>query len=83
MCMTYYIYFDCSDRSAPMELGVDAIYFYFKLRVFMYLFVPFVCTHTAQHQLLAVFVARRYRNQQDPFAELPARAVFPQRNYVY
>lgn len=33
-------------------------------------------------QVFAVFLARRYRNLHDPEL-LPARAIFPQRNYLY
>ncbi|XP_062534104.1 tetraspanin-13-like [Armigeres subalbatus] len=33
-------------------------------------------------EIIAVFLTRRYRNQQDP-DHLPARAIFPQSNYVY
>jgi len=33
-------------------------------------------------QVIAAFLARRYRNQLDP-QEKAARAIFPQYNYVY
>uniref|UniRef100_U5EYF3 Putative tetraspanin 97e n=1 Tax=Corethrella appendiculata TaxID=1370023 RepID=U5EYF3_9DIPT len=33
-------------------------------------------------EVLAVFLTRRYRNQQDPHY-LPARAIFPESNYTY
>lgn len=33
-------------------------------------------------QVIAAFLARRYRNQFDP-QEQAARAVFPQHNYLY
>lgn len=33
-------------------------------------------------EIIAVVLTRRYRNQQDP-DHLPARAIFPQSNYVY
>lgn len=33
-------------------------------------------------QVVAVYLTWRYRNQYDPY-DLPARAVFPHRNYLY
>lgn len=33
-------------------------------------------------QVIAAFLARRYRNQLDP-QEKAARAIFPQRDYLY
>ncbi|XP_050081775.1 tetraspanin-13 [Anopheles aquasalis] len=33
-------------------------------------------------EIIAIFLARHYRNQQDPY-HLPARAIFPHSNYVY
>lgn len=34
-------------------------------------------------QIIAVFVAKHFRNQRDPVFNLPVRAIFPKENYEY
>lgn len=54
----------------------------FPFLIYILFFETFTnCCACAFQQVLAVFLARRYRNQHDP-CYLPARAVFPH-NYQY
>lgn len=66
-------YIACSDLH-------DNITFIFFLLFFISDFSgPYKFKH---FQVIAAFLARRYRNQLDP-QEKAARAIFPQHNYLY
>lgn len=58
----------------------DKFYIIFFLLYFMQIFSGL---YKLKHfQVIAAFLARRYRNQLDP-QEKAARAVFPRHNYLY
>ncbi|CAO1425443.1 unnamed protein product [Diamesa hyperborea] len=65
---------DCSCSPCLPRLQ-DKIDFAFRLCGGIGLFFSFT-------EVLAVFIARRFRNQHDPM-DLPSRAVFPKSNYQY
>ncbi|XP_055848996.1 tetraspanin-13 isoform X1 [Episyrphus balteatus] len=68
--------FDMSCQCPPcLPMLEDKIDYAFKLCGGVGIFFSFT-------EVLAVFIARHYRNQHDP-AYLPARAVFPTTGYIY
>lgn len=63
-------------RFTRQQMSVTFVFFSIIL---FFGFGPYKFKH---FQVIAAFLARRYRNQLDP-EEKAARAVFPQHNYLY